>query len=97
MSVDRQRPKTPHQVAVCGGHDDAAHAMTPNLGQGGCMAIEDALVLTRCLRGTTDVAQAPDPDWHYIIVSLRQPEPVLRSYRIADGNIEEEPVVLIDR
>ncbi|HEY5887600.1 MAG TPA: M67 family metallopeptidase [Acidimicrobiales bacterium] len=45
----------------------------------------------------TDVAQAPDPDWHYIIVSLRQPEPVLRSYRIVDGNIAEEPVVLIDR
>jgi hypothetical protein len=43
------------------------------------------------------VAQAPDPDWHYLIVSLRQPEPVLRSYRIVDGNIAEEPVVLIDR
>ena len=28
---------------------DAAHPMTPNLGQGGCQAIEDALVLTRCL------------------------------------------------
>ncbi len=28
---------------------DAAHAMTPNLGQGGCQAIEDAVVLARCL------------------------------------------------
>jgi len=28
---------------------DAAHPMTPNLGQGGCQAIEDALVLARCL------------------------------------------------
>ena len=28
---------------------DAAHPMTPNLGQGGCMAIEDAAVLARCL------------------------------------------------
>ncbi|MGH2496051.1 MAG: FAD-dependent monooxygenase [Ktedonobacteraceae bacterium] len=28
---------------------DAAHAMTPNLGQGGCLAIEDALVLADCL------------------------------------------------
>ncbi|MCA9237694.1 MAG: FAD-dependent monooxygenase [Planctomycetales bacterium] len=27
---------------------DAAHAMTPNLGQGGCQAIEDAVVLGRC-------------------------------------------------
>lgn len=44
----------------------------------------------------TDVAQAPDPSWHYVIVSLRQPEPVLRSYRIVDGNIAEEPVVVIN-
>lgn len=28
---------------------DAAHPMTPNLGQGGCMAIEDGSVLARCL------------------------------------------------
>jgi len=28
---------------------DAAHPTTPNLGQGACMAIEDAVVLTRCL------------------------------------------------
>ncbi len=42
----------------------------------------------------TDVAQAPDPDWHYVIVSLRDTAPVLRSYRIVDGTIAEEPVVL---
>lgn len=29
---------------------DAAHPMTPNLGQGACLAIEDAVVLARCLR-----------------------------------------------
>jgi 2-polyprenyl-6-methoxyphenol hydroxylase-like FAD-dependent oxidoreductase len=28
---------------------DAAHPMTPNLGQGGCQAIEDAVVLAECL------------------------------------------------
>jgi 2-polyprenyl-6-methoxyphenol hydroxylase-like FAD-dependent oxidoreductase len=28
---------------------DAIHPTTPNLGQGGCMAIEDAVVLARCL------------------------------------------------
>ena len=27
---------------------DAIHPMTPNFGQGGCMAIEDALILARC-------------------------------------------------
>ena len=42
----------------------------------------------------TDVGQAPDPAWHYVIVSLREPEPVLRSYRIVDGKISEEPVVV---
>lgn len=42
----------------------------------------------------TDVAQAPDPDWHYVIVSLRDEAPVLRSYRIVDEVIHEEPVVL---
>jgi [CysO sulfur-carrier protein]-S-L-cysteine hydrolase len=45
----------------------------------------------------TDVAQAPDPGWHYIIVSLAEDAPVLRSYRIVDGNIAEEPVVLETR
>ncbi len=44
----------------------------------------------------TDVAQAPDPGWHYVIVSLRQDAPVLRSYRIADGEVREETVSLSD-
>lgn len=34
------------RVALLG---DAAHAMTPNIGQGGCQAMEDAWVLARCL------------------------------------------------
>ncbi|MBA3653284.1 MAG: M67 family metallopeptidase [Actinobacteria bacterium] len=42
----------------------------------------------------TDVAQAPDPAWHYVLVSLEGDAPVVRSYRIVDGNIGEEPVVL---
>jgi proteasome lid subunit RPN8/RPN11 len=41
----------------------------------------------------TDVAQAVDPDWHYVIVSLRDEAPVLRSYLLRDGTIGEEPVV----
>jgi proteasome lid subunit RPN8/RPN11 len=42
----------------------------------------------------TDVDQAPDPGWHYVLVSLRDVEPVVRSYRIVEGKITEEPVVL---
>lgn len=42
----------------------------------------------------TDVAQAPDPAWHYVLVSLRDTHPVVRSYRIQDGQIEEEPIAL---
>jgi 2-polyprenyl-6-methoxyphenol hydroxylase-like FAD-dependent oxidoreductase len=35
---------------------DASHALTPNLGQGACMAMEDALVLANCLKQRTDVS-----------------------------------------
>lgn len=40
----------------------------------------------------TDVAQAPDPSWHYVIVSLKREVPEVRSYRIVDGVIAEEPI-----
>jgi 2-polyprenyl-6-methoxyphenol hydroxylase-like FAD-dependent oxidoreductase len=37
---------------------DAAHATTPNLGQGGCMAIESGVVLARCLKEESELAAA---------------------------------------
>lgn len=43
----------------------------------------------------TDVAQAPDPGWHYVIVSLKRDAPELRSFRIVDGVVTEEPVELV--
>lgn len=38
----------------------------------------------------TDVAQAPDPGWHYVIVTLRDPAPAARSFRIVGEQITEE-------
>jgi 2-polyprenyl-6-methoxyphenol hydroxylase-like FAD-dependent oxidoreductase len=37
---------------------DAAHPCTPNLGQGGCMALEDALVLAKCLKSEMSLRAA---------------------------------------
>lgn len=37
---------------------DAAHAMTPNMGQGAAQAIEDAVVLGACLEGAADPVAA---------------------------------------
>ncbi|MGD9693524.1 MAG: FAD-dependent monooxygenase [Phycisphaerales bacterium] len=36
---------------------DALHPTTPNLGQGGCMAIEDCVILARCLAERTEPSQ----------------------------------------
>ena len=37
---------------------DAAHPCTPNLGQGGCMALEDALVLAKCVARESSIESA---------------------------------------
>jgi 2-polyprenyl-6-methoxyphenol hydroxylase-like FAD-dependent oxidoreductase len=54
--AERPLPPRLHQgrVVLLG---DAAHAMTPNLGQGAAMAIEDAWELAKCLENT-DLASA---------------------------------------
>lgn len=48
----------------------------------------------------TDVrdASAFDPfgAFHYVIVSLKDPDPVLRSYRIVDGVISEERLLVVE-
>ena len=42
----------------------------------------------------TDVAQAPDPAWHYVIIGLKREAPETRSYRIVDGQISESQIIL---
>ena len=51
-------PKRPWSVGRIGLIGDAAHATTPNLGQGGCMAIEDGVALARSLAANADTASA---------------------------------------
>jgi [CysO sulfur-carrier protein]-S-L-cysteine hydrolase len=51
---------------------------------------------THAYPSPTDVAQAPVPNWHYVLVSLAGDKPDIRSYRIVDGNIQEETVVLVE-
>ena len=43
----------------------------------------------------TDVEQAVDPSWHYVLVSMADEVPSVRSYRIIDGKITEESVVVV--
>ena len=42
----------------------------------------------------TDVAQAPDPGWYYVIVSLKREAPEARCYRIVNGAIRDVPVAV---
>jgi proteasome lid subunit RPN8/RPN11 len=45
----------------------------------------------------TDIALASEPDAHYLLVSTRDPDNVeIRSFRIVDGVVTEEPVRVID-
>jgi proteasome lid subunit RPN8/RPN11 len=45
---------------------------------------------TEAFPSPTDVAQAPDPGWHYVLVSLRNVPAVVRSFRIAGEDVTEE-------
>jgi [CysO sulfur-carrier protein]-S-L-cysteine hydrolase len=40
----------------------------------------------------TDVRQAPDPTWHYVLISLADSPADVRSFRIIDGDVAPEVV-----
>ena len=42
----------------------------------------------------TDIRQAPDPAWHYVLISLADVETVVASYRIVDGVVTPEEVIV---
>ncbi len=48
---------------------------------------------TEAYPSRTDVSLAPEPEAHYLLVSTREPQAhELRSYRIRDGVVTEEPL-----
>ncbi|WIY06178.1 M67 family metallopeptidase [Amycolatopsis mongoliensis] len=52
---------------------------------------------TEAYPSRTDANIAAEPDAHYVLVSTRDPEVhELRSYRIVDAEITEEPVEIVD-
>jgi len=56
---------------------------------------------TEAYPSRTDVSYASEPNAHYVLVSTRESGAdqgpfELRSYRIVDGEITEEPVVIVD-
>lgn len=66
---------------------DAAHAMTPNLGQGGCLAIEDALVLASCVSREPDVAAALK---QYVARPIKRARNVARLAHFMGGAVQIE-------
>jgi proteasome lid subunit RPN8/RPN11 len=53
---------------------------------------------TEAYPSRTDVNLAAEPDAHYVLVSTLDPERhELRSYRIVDGTVSEEPVDIVEQ
>ena len=51
---------------------------------------------TEAYPSRTDVSYASEPNAHYLLVSTREPDTEeIRSYRIVDGLITEEPVEIV--
>jgi len=51
---------------------------------------------TEAYPSRTDISYAGEPQAHYLLVSTREPDKEeIRSYRIVDGTVTEEPVEII--
>lgn len=52
---------------------------------------------TEAYPSRTDISLAAEPDAHYVLVSTREPDThELRSYRIVDGVVTEEPIDVVE-
>ena len=53
---------------------------------------------TEAYPSRTDISYASEPGAHYVLVSTRDPDEYeLRSYRIVDGVVTEEPVEIVEQ
>jgi proteasome lid subunit RPN8/RPN11 len=53
---------------------------------------------TEAYPSRTDISYAAEPDAHYVLVSTCDPDELeLRSYRIVDGAVTEEPVKIVEQ
>ncbi len=74
---------------------DAAHAMTPNLGQGACQAIEDAYALAYYLASVADIEAAFA---HYQAIRLPRAQSIVRqSRRIGAAGQLHNPILCLAR
>ena len=77
---------------------DMIRALRDAEGKGGALiGVWHSHTHTDAYPSDTDVRQAAEPGWLYVLVSLKHGEPVLRSYRIREGGIAETPVVVEGR
>jgi 2-polyprenyl-6-methoxyphenol hydroxylase-like FAD-dependent oxidoreductase len=85
---DHARPWSRGPVVVVG---DAAHAMRPHLGQGGCQGIEDAAVLARFVDGDDNLAAA-----FARFAAFRRPRvlPLVRESKLIGQIVNMRPALL---
>jgi 2-polyprenyl-6-methoxyphenol hydroxylase-like FAD-dependent oxidoreductase len=89
-----QRHWVDDAIALVG---DAAHAMTTNLSQGACLALEDALVLAECLGSAFSATDIPSALSSYEARRQQRAQPVARrSWKIAGlGGWRSRPAVAV--
>lgn len=77
------------QLKVWRGMEDEGHAP---------IVIYHSHTATEAYPSRTDISYASEPDAHYVLVSTRDAdEDELRSYRIVDGVVTEEPVTIVEQ